>query len=92
MSMEDILGSRMRLKILRVLTRISELNISEIARRVGGNHKTVMEHLKILEEEGILQHKTYGRIRLYRFNPNSRKATAIQKFIEEWENMEKLHT
>ncbi|MCS7095762.1 MAG: winged helix-turn-helix domain-containing protein [Nitrososphaerota archaeon] len=85
------MGSRMRLKILRILTRIGELNVSEIARRVGGDHKTVKEHLKILEENGILQHKTYGRICLYRFNPNSPKAMAIQKFIEEWESLEKPH-
>lgn len=83
------MGSRMRIKILRMLTRIGELNVSEIARRVGGNHKTVTEHLKILEKAGILQHKTYGRIRLYRFNPNSPRAIAIQRFIEEWESLEK---
>lgn len=89
MQMEEVLGSKLRLKILKILFQVGELNVSEIARRIGANHKTTLEHLKILENEGVLQHKTFGRIRLYRFNEGSRKARAFKNFIEEWENAEK---
>ncbi|MEM3055080.1 MAG: winged helix-turn-helix domain-containing protein [Candidatus Bathyarchaeia archaeon] len=87
--MEEVLGSKARLKILKILFQVGELNVSEIARRLGANHKTTAEHLKILENEGILQHKTFGRIRIYRFNESSERAKALKNFIEEWENVER---
>jgi len=89
MQIEEVLGNRLRLKILRILSQIGELNVSEIARRLSANYKTTMKHLKILEDAGILQHKKFGRIHLYRFDEKSPRAMAIKRLIEEWESMEK---
>ncbi|MEM3770423.1 MAG: winged helix-turn-helix domain-containing protein [Candidatus Bathyarchaeia archaeon] len=88
MQIEEVLGNRLRIKILKILNQMGELNVSEIARRVGANHAATMKHLKILEGEGILEHKMFGRIRLYRFNMNSVKARAVQNLIEGWEKSE----
>jgi len=44
------------------------------------------KHMKILEDEDILQHKLFGRIRLYRFNEQSPKAKAVQNLIDIWEH------
>ncbi|MGB9854844.1 MAG: ArsR/SmtB family transcription factor [Candidatus Bathyarchaeales archaeon] len=85
MQIEEVLGSKARFKILKILFQVGELNVSEIARRLGANHKTTVAHLKILENEGILQHKTFGRVRIYRFNESSQKAKAVKNFIEAWE-------
>lgn len=90
MQVENVLGNRLRLKILKTLNQMGELNVSEIARRVGANHKTTMKHLKILEDEGVLYCKRFGRIRLYRFAVNSAKARAVQSLIENWEKTEKI--
>lgn len=89
MQIEEVLGNKARLKILKILFQLSELNVSEIARRLGANHKTTVTHLKILENEGILQHKTFGRVRIYRFNEGSQRARAVKNFIEAWETTEK---
>jgi predicted ArsR family transcriptional regulator len=89
MKVEDVFSSRIRMKILRILNRMGELNVSDIARRLGINYETTSQHLKILEDEGILQHKVFGRIRLFRFNDHSPKAKAIQNLIEVWEQTEK---
>jgi len=86
---EEVLGNKLRLKILKTLSQLKELNVSEIARKTGANHKTVKEHLKILEKEGILKHKRFGRIHLYRFNDCSAKAKAVKAFVEAWEAAEK---
>ncbi len=88
MQIEEVLGNRLRVKILKILNQVKELNVSEIARRINANHKTTMKHLKILENEGILYHKRFGRIRLYRFNINSAKARAIQSLMENWDKSE----
>ncbi|MDH5459981.1 MAG: winged helix-turn-helix domain-containing protein [Candidatus Bathyarchaeota archaeon] len=89
MNIEDVFSSKLRVKILKILAQVGELNVSEIARRLGVNYKTTNKHLKILEDEGIVQHKVFGRIRLYRFNERSPKARAVQNFMEAWEHANK---
>lgn len=86
MDIENVFSSRLRIKILKILARVGELNVSEIARRLGVNYKTTKTHLKLLEGEGLLQHKVFGRIRLYRLNEHSSKTKALQTLIEIWEN------
>lgn len=89
MNIEDVFSSRLRMKILRILVHVGELNVSEIARRLNVNYVTTSEHLKILEDEGILLHKMFGRIRLYRINEHSPKARAVQNIIDAWEHANK---
>jgi DNA-binding transcriptional ArsR family regulator len=86
---EDVFSSKLRVKMLKILVQVGELNVSEIARRLGVNYRATMRHLKVLEDEGILQHKRFGRIRLYRLNERSLKAKAIQNFMEVWEQANK---
>ena len=88
MSVEDVLSSKPRIKILKALYNVGELNVSELARRLRINFTSASKHLKVLEEAGIIQHKMFGRIRLYRFNEQSRKAKALQNLIDVWEKPE----
>jgi len=85
MNVEEVFSSKLRIKILKIIAQVGELNVSEIARKLGVNYNATARHLKILEEEEILQHKQFGRIRLYRFNEKSPKTKAIQNLIEVWE-------
>ena len=73
------------MKILRLLGRLGTLNVSDIAKRIGLNYSATNEHLKLLESEGVLVQRTYGRIRMYRFSESSAKAKAVQNLIETWE-------
>ncbi len=91
MNVEDVFSSSLRIKIIKSLMQVGELNVSEIARRLRINYETANRHLKILEDEGVLQHKTFGRIRLYRLNERSSKAKAVQQLIETWENENRQH-
>lgn len=88
MNLEDFLASKLRIKILKVLMDVGELNVSNIAKRVKANYQAVDKHLKILESENIVKHKVFGRIRLYRVN-YSPKAEALKKLIEVWEQKRK---
>jgi predicted transcriptional regulator len=89
MDLEDIFSSRLRMKTLKLLDKMHELNVSEIAHRLGMNYGVATKHLKVLEEEGIIQHKMFGRIRLYRLNESSPKTKAVQNLIEVWEHANK---
>ena len=84
MDVEDIFSSRVRMKILKVLAQMGELNVSDITRRLGVNYQTTARHLDVLEAEDILHHKKFGRIRLYRLNERSPKARAIQTLLDAW--------
>jgi len=85
MDIEDFFSSRLRMKILKILSEVGELNISGIARRLGVNYGTTNKHMKVLENQGIVQHKRFGRIRIYRLNKHSPKTKAIQNLLEVWE-------
>jgi DNA-binding transcriptional ArsR family regulator len=89
MQIEEVFSSKPRMKILKLIARLGALNISEMARRINLNYTTTNQHLKLLEAEGILQQKVYGRIRMYKFNESSPKAKAVQDLIETWEQVNK---
>jgi len=85
MSIEDVFSSKGRVKILRILVEIGELNISEIARRAGLNYATTNQHLCALEGSGIVRHKNFGRIRIFRFNDESPRARMIKSLVDSWD-------
>jgi DNA-binding transcriptional ArsR family regulator len=88
MNVEDIFCSRVRMKILKILAQLGELNVSEITHRLGVNYQTTAGHLNVLEAENILKHKKFGRIRLYKLNERSPKARAIQILLDAWKEPE----
>jgi len=85
MDVEDFFSSQVRMRLLKILMQVGEINVSQLTRRLGVNYKTTKKHLKILENEGMANHKTFGRIHLFRINPNSPKTKAVRKLIEVWE-------
>lgn len=85
MELEEVFSSKPRMKILKLISGLGSLNVSDIARRINMNYSATAEHLKILESEGILQQRVYGRIHMYRFNDGSAKAKAVQNLIDAWE-------
>ena len=85
MELEEVFSSKLRMKILKLIYNLGSLNITDIARRINANFASTAENLEVLEAEGILQERVYGRIRMYRFNEGSAKAKAVQNLIEVWE-------
>ena len=87
MEIEAVFSSKPRMKILKLIARLGALNVSDIARRINLNYTTTNQHLKMLEAEGVLQQRVYGRIRMYKFNETSPKAKAVQNLIDVWEQV-----
>jgi DNA-binding transcriptional ArsR family regulator len=85
MELEEVISSKSRMKILKLIYNLGQLNVSDIARRLKLNYTSTSEHLKVLESEGILKEYSYGRVRMYRFNEVSAKARAVAGLIEAWE-------
>ncbi|MDH5664123.1 MAG: winged helix-turn-helix domain-containing protein [Candidatus Bathyarchaeota archaeon] len=89
MAIEEVFSSKGRVKILRILAEMGELNISAIARRAGLNYATTNQHLLVLENHGLIRHKRFGRIRIFRFDEENPRARMIKKLIEFWEQTNK---
>jgi DNA-binding transcriptional ArsR family regulator len=65
---EEILGSKGRIRVLKVLSESGELNISEVSRRTGLNYTSVERHLMKLKKMDLLNEKRYGKIRIFEIN------------------------
>jgi predicted transcriptional regulator len=85
MELENFFCSKVRMKILKLLFRLGQLNTSDLAQRVGGNYSSTLKHLVLMEKENIIEKRVSGRTRFFRF-ANSAKAQATMKVLEEWEN------
>ncbi len=85
MQIENVFSSKGRVRILRILAEIGELNISEIARRAGLNYATTNQHLKVLEDADLVRHKRFGRIRIFRYHEENPRARKIKELMELWE-------
>ena len=83
---EEVLGSRARVKIIKTLAFDEELTISLLVRKTRLNYVIAMKHLKELESLNLISEKRFGRIRIYRYNIENPKARSLKKFIEIWEN------
>jgi len=84
---EDLLGSKARIKILKSLAFNSELNISSIISKTRLNHSNVLKHLNLLESYNLIQKKKFGRIKIYRYKDENIKARSLKKFIQIWEGL-----
>lgn len=81
---EDVLCSRLRLKIIMLFLKLGQLNISDIAFRLRINYVTTFRHLELLETAGILRHRTFGRVRQYRIDEASIRAAAVVALVKTW--------
>ena len=86
---ENVLSSRGKIKILKVLVFEDEINISAIVRLTKLNNSTVNRHLAYFKEVGIVQEKIFGRTKIYRLNQNDLKVQAIRQLIEHWPHTRK---
>jgi len=83
-AIEEVFSSKGPIRILKVLTEIAELHVSDIARRAGLNYYATDQHLRVLESLGLVRHKKYGRIRFFRFDEENPGARIIKELIEAW--------
>ncbi|MEE9409766.1 MAG: winged helix-turn-helix domain-containing protein [Candidatus Heimdallarchaeota archaeon] len=83
-AIEDVLSSRGRVKILKLLAELGELNISAISRTISLNHSAVKEHLRFLTEVGFIKEKRFGRILIYQFEENNILAKSLKQLFRIW--------
>jgi predicted ArsR family transcriptional regulator len=84
MELEDVFCSKTRMRILKLLFRLGQLNTSDLAHRLGTNYEATLRHLALLEKEGVVVQRLSGKTRFFRF-ADTLKAKATLRILEEWE-------
>ena len=84
MDFENVFCSKTRMKILKLIFQFGQLNPSDVASRLKISYKLALKHLELLQNENIVQHRPYGRMKFFRFT-NTPKATATANLLEEWQ-------
>ena len=81
---ENVLSSKGRVRILKILVEVGELNITEIARRAGLNYSAANHHITALREMGLVEEKTFGKIRILSLKLEDKRVQAIRSLIDLW--------
>lgn len=76
-----LLASPCRQKILQVLSKVGQTRVTDLVRMVNSTYNKVNRNLHILERQGIIKNKYYGRIRMIRLNRDNSKTEAILKAL-----------
>ena len=64
----DALGDATRFKLVKLLEKHDDICVSEIASEVGISTAGASQHLKILEQAGLVDRKRQGQKICYRIN------------------------
>ncbi|MCI4325111.1 MAG: helix-turn-helix domain-containing protein [Thermoplasmata archaeon] len=80
----DLLGSPIRVDLLRVLSRGRGESFSgrELARRVSASPSQVNEHLRALEAQGLLRSQTLGRVHAWSLSTEHALADSLRQLFE----------
>ncbi len=82
--LEKIFGSLAKVKILELLAKEGELNVTAISKRVGANHSRMKMHLEDLKSLKLIEEKKFGKIRIFQINEKTLAGKTIKDFIIHW--------
>jgi DNA-binding transcriptional ArsR family regulator len=81
----SILGSKGKIKILQLLLREGEANITKIVRETGLKHSLVERHLEDLVRLGIVVERRVGRLRIFSLKLGDPRIAALAELIRRFE-------
>jgi len=88
LDLKELLASKCRQKILKVLSECGEIRMMKLVSKVGGRYNEVNRNLKILEAEDIITSKypdqvKYGKVRIIVLKRESRRTQKLLKALKE---------
>ena len=82
--LETIFNSVGKIRILYLLAKFEEMNISRITTLSKVNHRRVKQYLEYLKEQNIVQEKRFGRIQILKINVENDAGRIIKEFLQRW--------
>lgn len=81
MNLSDIVASKCRQRILRVLSHSGEIRIMKLAEKTGCGYNELMRNVRILKHEGVVIYRRDGRKCFVSLNRDSIKARILIKAL-----------
>ena len=81
-AMFSALGDGTRYKIVKLLKEQPELCVSEVAEKVGITTAGISQHMKVLEQSGLVSPQRMGQKTCYRLRINGRDSQALINLIK----------
>jgi DNA-binding transcriptional ArsR family regulator len=76
-----LVASSCRQKIMATLASVGQTHMMDLVRKVNSTYTQVDRNLKILQKEGIIEIKYYGRMRMIKLNRENPKTEVILKVL-----------
>lgn len=80
-AMDAIMESKVRIKIILVLSELEEISVTQLAKAIGSNYALTLKHVKALEELGIVKEVNIGRMRIVKLNKHSEAYSHIKNLV-----------
>lgn len=81
MDSKRLIASSCRQKILETLSKAGETHLMDLVRRVNSTYAQVNRNLQILEEEGVVNVRSVGRLKMIRLIRDNPRTEAILKAL-----------
>ncbi len=86
---EEVFASRSRIRILRALLEVREINVTRLGKIVELNHRSVGQHIAALRGLGIVEEKQFGKIKIVRIrDEDPPRVKVIRSMFDELKQME----
>jgi len=82
MSLEHVISSKVRRKIVRVLWKVGTTNIMDLVRKVNSTYNQIIPHLVLLEREGIITENRHGQLRLLTLEKENEKTKLLLQALK----------
>ena len=83
---ENLFSSKTRIRVLRELLRVREINLTRLSKALGINYKVLTYHIDVLKSMGIVDEKRFGRIRIVRLREDDPRVFLLDKLFKEFES------
>ena len=87
---EEVFASRSRIRILRALLEVREINVTRLGKIVELNHRSVGQHIAALRGLGIVEEKQFGKIKIVRIRDEDPRVKVIRSMFDELKQMEEM--
>ncbi|MEB3756611.1 MAG: ArsR family transcriptional regulator [Desulfurococcales archaeon] len=83
MGIENVLSSKGRIRVIKILLKYGATNINTLIRESGLTHKLVTKYISELKEENLIVERRYGRLRVVEINYQNPKVSMLKMLLEE---------
>ena len=82
MGLDNLINSKVKRKVIRVLWKIGSTNVMDLVRRTNSTYNQIIPHLVALEKEGVISEQRYGRMRMIKLERENQKTRLLLQALK----------